>query len=322
MSKVFVSGGAGFIGSHICEKLLELKHEVICFDNLITGSRENILHLEEDKRFTFTEGDLRNESDLRTAIKGCSHVCHQSALGSVPRSIENPILTNDINIGGSLNLLFQSVENSVQRFVYASSSSVYGDNLEMPKREENTGRPLSPYAVTKSALEQYSRVFNDIYEIDTIGLRYFNVFGPRQSPEGAYAAVIPIFLKFLLEGKSPVIFGDGEQTRDFTYVKNSVDANILALFGDVPDAYGKTFNVACGSTFSINEIFSMIYDNLEKVGALEMEINPTYGPKRTGDILDSLANLDNIKQLIGYSPAISVEEGIRDTVRWFVDNFE
>lgn len=322
MSKVFVSGGAGFIGSHICEKLLELKHEVICFDNLITGSRENILHLEEDKRFTFTEGDLRNESDLRTAIKGCSHVCHQAALGSVPRSIENPILTNDINIGGSLNLLFQSVENSVQRFVYASSSSVYGDNLEMPKREENTGRPLSPYAVTKSALEQYSRVFNDIYEIDTIGLRYFNVFGPRQSPEGAYAAVIPIFLKFLLEGKSPVIFGDGEQTRDFTYVKNSVDANILALFGDVPDAYGKTFNVACGSTFSINEIFSMIYDNLEKVGALEMEINPTYGPKRTGDILDSLANLDNIKQLIGYSPAISVEEGIRDTVRWFVDNFE
>jgi len=322
LSKVFVSGGAGFIGSHICEKLLELKHEVICFDNLITGSRENILHLEEDKRFTFTEGDLRNESDLRTAIKGCSHVCHQAALGSVPRSIENPILTNDINIGGSLNLLFQSVENSVQRFVYASSSSVYGDNLEMPKREENTGRPLSPYAVTKSALEQYSRVFNDIYEIDTIGLRYFNVFGPRQSPEGAYAAVIPIFLKFLLEGKSPVIFGDGEQTRDFTYVKNSVDANILALFGDVPDAYGKTFNVACGSTFSINEIFSMIYDNLEKVGALEMEINPTYGPKRTGDILDSLANLDNIKQLIGYSPAISVEEGIRDTVRWFVDNFE
>ena len=322
MSKIFVSGGAGFIGSHICEKLLELDNEVICFDNLITGSRENIEHLEENEGFRFIEGDLRDESNVRSAIQGCSHVCHQAALGSVPRSIENPILTNDINIGGSLNLLFQSVENSVERFVYASSSSVYGDNLEMPKREENTGRPLSPYAVTKSALEQYSRVFNDVYAIDTIGLRYFNVFGPRQSPKGAYAAVIPIFLKFLLEGKSPVIFGDGEQTRDFTYVKNSVDANVLALFGDVSDAYGKTFNVACGSTFSINEIFSLIHDSLEEFGAIEGKINPTYGPKRTGDILDSLANLDNVKQLIGYSPAISVEEGIRDTVRWFVNNFE
>ena len=322
MSKVFVSGGAGFIGSHICEKLLELNNEVICFDNLITGSKENIEHLDGKEGFVFIEGDLRNESDVKFAIQGCSHVCHQAALGSVPRSIENPILTNDINIVGSLNLLFQSVENSVQRFVYASSSSVYGDNLEMPKREENTGRPLSPYAVTKSALEQYSRVFNDIYEIDTIGLRYFNVFGPRQSPEGAYAAVIPIFLKFLLEGKSPVIFGDGKQTRDFTYVKNSVDANILALFGDVPEAYGKTFNVACGSTFSINDIFNLIHENLEDVGALKEKIRPTYGPKRTGDILDSLANLDNIKKLIGYSPAISVEEGIRDTVRWFVNNFE
>ena len=322
MSKIFVSGGAGFIGSHICEKLLDLDNEVICFDNLITGSKENILHLEENEGFRFIEGDLRNKIDVSSAIKGCSHVCHQAALGSVPRSIENPILTNDINIGGSLNLLFQSVENSIERFVYASSSSVYGDNLEMPKREENTGRPLSPYAVTKSALEQYSRVFNDVYEIDTIGLRYFNVFGPRQSPEGAYAAVIPIFLKFLLEGRSPVIFGDGEQTRDFTYVNNSVDANILALFGDVSDAYGKTFNVACGSTFSINEIFNLIHENLEEVGAIEGKISPNYGPKRTGDILDSHANLDNIKKLIGYSPAISVEEGIRDTVRWFVNNFE
>lgn len=322
MNKIFVSGGAGFIGSHICDRLLGLGHEVVCFDNLVTGSEKNISHLIEIEGFTFYKGDLRNEDDIQSAISGCTHVCHQAALGSVPRSIENPILTNDMNIVGSLNLLFLAVKNSVSRFVFASSSSVYGDSLEMPKKEEATGNPLSPYAVTKSALEQYSKVFNEIYDIDTVGLRYFNVFGPRQSPEGAYAAVIPIFLKSLIKGESPVIFGDGKQTRDFTYVSNSVDANILSLFDDIPDAYGKTFNVACGSTFSINDIFYLIRENLSKIGELKNEISPTYGPKRTGDILDSLASLENIKRLVGYEPAISVEEGIHDTVRWFVDNYE
>ena len=322
MSKVLVSGGAGFIGSHICDRLLEIGHEVVCYDNLMTSSRENISHLEEIDGFKFMQSDLRDEDDIKVALEGCTHVCHQAALGSVPRSIENPILTNDINISGSLNLLFNSVKHSVERFVFASSSSVYGDNLVMPKKEENTGRPLSPYAVTKSALEEYARVFNEIYEIDTIGLRYFNVFGPRQSPEGAYAAVIPIFMKLLMEGKSPTIFGDGEQTRDFTYVKNSVDANILALFGDVQNAHGKTFNVACGSTYSINEIFYIIHEALKELGVLRDSIEPQYGPTRTGDILDSLADLDNVNRFLNYSPKITVEDGIRETVRWFVDNYE
>ena len=322
MSRVFVSGGAGFIGSHICERLLEMNHEVVCFDSLITGSTNNITHLEGKSGFVFIENDLRNEEDVGSALSDCTHVCHQAALGSVPRSIENPILTNEINITGSLNLLFQSVQKSVERFVFASSSSVYGDNLVMPKKEENTGKPLSPYAVTKSALEDYTRVFNEIYEIDTIGLRYFNIFGPRQSPAGAYAAVIPIFMKLLMDGERPVIFGNGEQTRDFTYVKNSVDANILALFADVPDAYGKTFNVACGSTYSINDIFGMIHEELNEIGALEGKIDPKYGPDRTGDILDSLADLNNVKKYLNYSPKITVEDGIRETVRWFVENYE
>ena len=318
MVRVFVTGGAGFIGSHICDRILDLGHEVVCFDNLATGFKENIEHLRNNSRFTFIEGDIRNTELLDIHLPNCTHVCHQAALGSVPRSIENPRRTNEFNIVGSLNVLTKAHEHSIDRLVFASSSSVYGDNVDMPKFEDRTGNVLSPYAVTKSAFENYARVFNHIHGMETIGLRYFNVFGPRQSPEGAYAAVIPLFMKALSEGERPKIFGDGEQTRDFTYVQNAVDANILSLFGDIPDAYGKSFNIACGNTLSINEVFNKIRESIDiRLGSGHIE--PIYAPPREGDIKDSLADLTEARRCLNYFPKVDFSEGIENTVSWFIE---
>ena len=318
MVRVFVTGGAGFIGSHICDRILDLGHEGVCFDNLATGFKENIEHLRNNSRFTFIEGDIRNTELLDIHLPNCTHVCHQAALGSVPRSIENPRRTNEFNIVGSLNVLTKAQENSIDRLVFASSSSVYGDNADMPKFEDRTGNVLSPYAVTKSAFENYARVFNHIHGMETIGLRYFNVFGPRQSPEGAYAAVIPLFMKALSEGERPKIFGDGEQTRDFTYVQNAVDANILSLFGDIPDAYGKSFNIACGNTLSINEVFNKIRESIDiRLGSGHIE--PIYAPPREGDIKDSLADLTEARRCLNYFPKVDFSEGIENTVSWFIE---
>tara|TARA_Y100000814_G_C12340882_1_gene404322 strand:- start:138 stop:1109 length:972 start_codon:yes stop_codon:yes gene_type:complete len=318
MVRVFVTGGAGFIGSHICDRILDLGHEVVCFDNLATGFKENIEHLRNNSRFTFIEGDIRNTELLDIHLPNCTHVCHQAALGSVPRSIENPRRTNEFNIVGSLNVLTKAQEHSIDRLVFASSSSVYGDNVDMPKFEDRTGNVLSPYAVTKSAFENYARVFNHIHGMETIGLRYFNVFGPRQSPEGAYAAVIPLFMKALSEGERPKIFGDGEQTRDFTYVQNAVDANILSLFGDIPDAYGKSFNIACGNTLSINEVFNKIRESIDiRLGSGHIE--PIYAPPREGDIKDSLADLTEARRCLNYFPKVDFSEGIENTVSWFIE---
>tara|TARA_B100000700_G_scaffold317938_1_gene410190 strand:+ start:1479 stop:2444 length:966 start_codon:yes stop_codon:yes gene_type:complete len=319
MTRVFVTGGAGFIGSHICDRIIKKGFHVVCFDNLITGFIENIEHLIGENSFTFIEGDIRDLEAVRAGIDGCTHVCHQAALGSVPRSIEDPIRTNEINISGSLNVLSEAQRVSVQRFVFASSSSVYGDNIEMPKVEENTGNVLSPYAVTKSALEEYARVYFEIHGTKTIGLRYFNIFGPRQSPKGGYAAVIPLFMDSLRKGERPTIFGDGEQTRDFTYVQNAVDANILSLFGDVPEAFGKTFNVACGDTLSINRVFSEIHSSMVEELGID-SISPIHLPTRDGDIKDSLADLSEVSRCLGYSPKISFAEGIEETVSWFLSN--
>jgi len=313
-----VTGGAGFIGSHICDRILDLGHEVVCFDNLATGFKENVGHLRNNSRFTFIEGDIRNAELLDIHLPNCTHVCHQAALGSVPRSIENPRRTNEFNIVGSLNVLTKAQEHSIDRLVFASSSSVYGDNKDMPKVEDRTGDVLSPYAVTKSAFEDYARVFNRIHGMETIGLRYFNVFGPRQSPEGAYAAVIPLFMKALREGERPKIFGDGEQTRDFTYVQNAVDANILSLFGDIPDAYGKSFNIACGNTLSINEVFNNIRESINlRLGSEHIE--PIYAPPREGDIKDSLADLTEARRCLNYFPKVDFSEGIEYTVSWFIE---
>ena len=256
--------------------------------------------------------------EVKDGLKGCTHVCHQAALGSVPRSIQDPIRTNEINISGSLNVLNEAQKISVERFVFASSSSVYGDNKDMPKVESRVGKVLSPYAVTKSAFEEYARVFHEIHGSGTIGLRYFNVFGPRQSPEGAYAAVIPLFMKRLREGEQPIIFGDGEQTRDFTYVQNAVDANILSLFGDVPEAFGKTFNVACGETLTINRVYTQIRQVMSE--SLDIgNIEPIYEPPRSGDIKDSLADLSQAERFLGYNPNVDFSEGIRSTVSWFLE---
>jgi len=322
VNKVFVSGGAGFIGSHICDRLIERGDRVICFDNLMTGDEGNISHLSGEEGFQFVKGDIRNLQEISEAMNGCTHVCHQAALGSIPRSIENPLLSNEINICGSLNVLVEAMKIGVKRFVFASSSSVYGDNSEEMKRELETGNELSPYAITKSTFEDYSRVFNRINGIETIGLRYFNVFGPRQSPKGAYAAVIPIFMKNLLAAERPTIFGDGKQTRDFTYVQNTVDANIMALFGKNKDAFGRCFNVACGKSFSINEMFVLIKKYLSESGKIEGAIDPIFAPPREGDIRDSLADLSEIERCIGYTPKITVEEGIEDTTRWFIECYE
>lgn len=322
MARVLVTGGTGFIGSHICDRLIELGHEVVCFDNMLTSDATNIEHLIGVSGFTFIEGDIRDIEVVSSAIKGCTHVCHQAALGSVPRSIEDPVRTNDINLVGGLNILVSALENEVERFVFASSSSVYGDDLELPKIESRTGRELSPYAVSKSAFESYASVFHTVHGIETIGLRYFNVFGPRQSPDGPYAAVIPKFLQSISEGKSPKIFGDGKQTRDFTYVKNVVHANEIALFGGDSRAFGECYNVACGETVSIASLYNMLRDSfIGKTGTI-IELEPEFVSKRPGDIKDSLANLDKIENYLGYKPEVSVEEGIEETVSWFIRKIE
>tara|TARA_B100001250_G_scaffold271910_1_gene234784 strand:+ start:973 stop:1956 length:984 start_codon:yes stop_codon:yes gene_type:complete len=320
VARVLVTGGAGFIGSHICDKLIYLGHEVVCYDNLMTGFKSNIEHLLKNEKFTFIEGDIRDCENLRMAINGCTHVSHQAALGSVPRSIENPIRTNEINIQGSLNVLVEAKNKSIKRVVFASSSSVYGDNMDMPKVESNTGNVLSPYAVTKLTIEEYARVFAHVYQMETIGLRYFNVFGPRQSPQGAYAAVIPVFIDNILNDKISTINGDGGQTRDFSYIDNVVKANILSLFEDSEDAYGEVYNVACGETLSINDLYDMIQDKILEIIGEKSRIEAKNGPDRAGDIRDSLANLTKIKKDLGYEPEIFAEEGMLKTCEWHISN--
>lgn len=315
-SKVLVTGGAGFIGSHICDKLITMGHQVICYDNLITGFRSNISHLEKFENFTFIEGDIRDKQLLSKSMEGCTHINHQAALGSIPRSIDNPIMTNDVNVNGGLIVLYEAKKRSIKRFVFASSSSVYGDDINLPKIESRMGGQLSPYAITKYTFEQYAKVFKNLFNSETIGLRYFNVFGPRQSPIGPYAAVIPLFVKSVIDNKSPTIFGDGTQTRDFSYIENVVNANILALFTNAPSAYGECFNVACGNATSINKLFRMIKNEWALNTGNKINLDSTFKPNRKGDVKDSLADLNKIKTILGYEPKINTEEGIKRTVKW------
>ena len=317
-ARVLVTGGSGFIGSHICDRLVEMGHDVVCVDNLITSEIENIEHLMGNDRFQFIEADLREIEVMSDVVEGCSHICHQAALGSVPRSVVDPIRTNEINLVGGLNLLVCSQKSNISRFVFASSSSVYGDDPDLPKVEGRLGIPMSPYAVSKLSFEKYANVFNQVHGTETIGLRYFNVFGPRQSPEGAYAAVIPKFLESIRNGVSPEIYGDGEQTRDFSYVENVVQANMLALFGENPRAYGKCFNVACGETTTVNELFLLLREAFSQISGKESLLLPRHVPKRTGDILNSLADLSAIGDCLGYSPSVGIGEGIEKTVEWFL----
>jgi len=311
--RVLVTGGAGFIGSNLVEQLL-LDERVVAvrvLDNLSTGSLSNIEQFLPDPKFEFTEGDIRNYVTCLVACEGIEVISHQAALGSVPRSINDPLTTNDVNITGTLNIFTAAKEKNIKRVVYAASSSTYGDHPGLPKVEDKIGNPLSPYAVTKYVNELYARVYADLYGIELIGLRYFNVFGPKQNPNGPYAAVIPIFAEAILNNKSPLINGDGHHTRDFTYVDNAVQANILSLLTTNAEAINKVYNIACGDKTSLLELF----DGLKKEA--DSSLQPTHGPERQGDVKHSLADISKAKQLLGYNPSVSVEDGLKKTFKWY-----
>ncbi len=307
-----ITGGAGFIGSNLVEYLLKYgAKKVRVLDNLSNGHLHNISEFKTNQAFEFIEGDIRNLQTCKQAMEGMDYVSHQAALGSVPRSINNPIISNETNVSGFLNMLVAFKEsNTVQRMVYAASSSTYGDSKTLPKQEEKIGNPLSPYAVTKLVNELYADVFGKTYQTDTIGLRYFNVFGPKQDPNGAYAAVIPLFMKAIKENKPPIIHGDGEQTRDFTYVENAVQANIRAFFGSKVAA-NQVVNVAYGERISLNTLWETLQDISEK------KLQPEFGPSRKGDVRDSLANIEKAKNLLGYDPLFSVRDGLKVTWQYF-----
>ena len=316
--QILVSGGAGFIGSNMCDALLALHHKVICLDNFLTGKKSNVSEALNHPNFLLIEGDIRDMQTCELAVKDCDLVLHLAALGSVPRSINDPITTNDININGLLNMLTATKNAGIKRFVFASSSSTYGDSATLPKIEHQIGRPLSPYAVTKYVGELYADVFAKNYGIEYIGLRYFNVFGKRQDPQGAYAAVIPKFISQLLNHEAPVINGDGSFSRDFTYIDNVVELNIQALLTQNKSAINQIYNVACGEATSLNSLFTMLRDEMEVLDQGVKAIEPIYEKIRVGDIPHSLASIEKAKQLLHYAPEISVEEGIKRTVAWYV----
>ena len=316
--QILVTGGAGFIGSNTCDALLALDYTVICLDNFLTGRISNLSDALKHPNFTLIEGDIRNYSTCELAIKNCDIVLHLAALGSVPRSINDPITTNDININGFLNMLTATKNAGIKRFVFAASSSTYGDSTALPKIEHQIGRPLSPYAVTKYVGELYADVFAKNYGIEFIGLRYFNVFGRRQDPQGAYAAVIPKFISQLLKNEAPIINGDGSFSRDFTYIDNVVEINIQALLTQHESAINEIYNVACGEATSLNSLFQMLRDELALLEPSVKAIEPIHEKIRVGDIPHSLASIEKAQRLLAYQPTTNVEEGIKQTVAWYV----
>ena len=312
-----VTGGAGFIGSNLVEYLLKYgAKEVRVLDNFSNGFRKNVALFESNPALRVIEGDIRDRQTCIDACQGVDVVLHQAALGSVPRSINDPITSNDVNVGGFVNMLVGAKEAGVKRFVYAASSSTYGDHQALPKVEDRIGKPLSPYAVTKYANELYADVFGKTYGMEIIGLRYFNIFGPRQDPNGAYAAVIPLFIDAVLEGRPPRMNGDGGQTRDFTFVENCVQANIKAALVQSPEAVNQVYNVAVADRTSLNDLFNILK---AEAGS---DITPEYGPDRAGDIRDSLADISKANNLLGYQPQIRIQEGLQKTLSWFKENQE
>ncbi len=309
--KVLVTGGAGFIGSNITKYLLEQGHKVRVFDNLITGKKENIREFESNSNFEFMYGDITNLENVRKALKDIDVICHQAALGSVPRSIEDPLTSHNANVNGFLNILVVAKEYGIKRVVYASSSSVYGDEPNLPKIEERIGKQLSPYAITKYIDELYGRIFTELYGFECIGLRYFNVFGPKQDPNGPYAAVIPKFISSLKNGIRPTINGDGLYSRDFTYVDNVVQANYLALTTKNSSSYGQIFNIGAGGVVTILEMYNSIKN------ILGSELEPIFGPIRKGDIPFSNADISKAIELLGYNPKVNFEQGIIKTINYY-----
>ncbi len=318
--RVLVTGGAGFIGSSLCHDLLERDNEVVCLDNFATGKKENLKELKGNPHFRLIDGDIRDQEVCRKAVKGVDIVLHQAALGSVPRSIADPATTNAVNINGFLNMIIATRDAGIKRFVYASSSSVYGDSTELPKVEERTGKVLSPYAITKMVNEEYARIFGSLYGMETIGLRYFNVYGRRQDPEGPYAAVIPKFTQQFMKYESPVINGDGSNSRDFTYIDNVVMANNLAATAENPAALNQAYNVACGDSVNLNEMTSMLRGFLAEINPKIGKVEPQHGPTRAGDIPHSMASVGKAVRLLGYKPLVLFPEGLKRAVEWYVDN--
>jgi UDP-N-acetylglucosamine/UDP-N-acetylgalactosamine 4-epimerase len=316
-NKVLVTGGAGFIGSNLCEALLEKGNKVVCLDNFATGKRENIAHLSADDNFTLIEGDIRKLEDCLKATKDVDYVLHQAALGSVPRSIKDPITSNDVNVSGFLNMLVAARDNGVKRFVFAASSSTYGDSESMPKVEDIIGKPLSPYAITKYVNELYADIFSKTYGLETIGLRYFNVFGRKQDPNGAYAAVIPKFVSQLMNRESPVINGDGNYSRDFTYIDNVIQANLLSLVTTNEKAINTVYNVAYGDRNTLNDLMEYLKEYLSEFDSEISNIEVIYGPNRPGDIPHSHASVDKAKENLNYNPQFTLQQGLKEAVKWY-----
>lgn len=313
---ILVTGGAGFIGSNLVEALLgdERVQKVRVLDNLATGSKDNLSAFLDDPKFDWMEGDIRDIETCHQACKGIHLISHQAALGSVPRSIADPLTTNGVNITGTLNVFTAAKEAGIKRIVYAASSSTYGDHPALPKTEDIIGRPLSPYAVTKYVNELYAQVYANLYGLEPIGLRYFNIFGPRQNPAGPYAAVIPLFVKSVLTNQPPTINGDGGHSRDFTYVANAVQANVLALFSTNAAAANQVYNIACGQQTSLREL----YDQIKR--AAQSDLEPIFGPNRVGDVVHSLADISKARNLLHYHPEIGVAEGLAKAFSWYQQN--
>lgn len=323
MSKtILITGGAGFIGSNLCDYFLSKGNKVVCLDNFATGHRHNIDYLFANKNFQLIEGDIRNSEDCKKAVNGVDYVLHQAALGSVPRSIVDPITSNDVNISGFLNMLVASRDAGVKRFVYAASSSTYGDSENLPKVENIIGKPLSPYAITKYVNELYAEIFSKTYGLETIGLRYFNVFGRKQDPNGAYAAVIPKFVLQLLKGESPVINGDGNYSRDFTYIDNVIQMNELAMETQNPDAINTVYNTAFGDRTTLNDLVFYLKEYLSEFDKSIKDIQVIHGPNRIGDIPHSLASIEKAKKLLNYNPKFSFNEGLKEAVKWYWGNLK
>ncbi len=318
--KILITGGAGFIGSNLCEELLNLGAKITCLDNFSTGKKENLDAIKNNPDFILIEGDIR---DLDTCKKACENqdfVLHEAALGSVPRSINDPITTNDVNVGGFLNMLVAARDSGVKRFIYAASSSTYGDSETLPKVEDKIGKPLSPYAITKYVNELYADVFKKTYDFNTIGLRYFNVFGRKQNPGGAYAAVIPKFVMQFMSHESPTINGGGEYSRDFTYIDNVILMNLLALTSDNENALNEIYNTAFGERTTLNDLVKYLKEYLSEFDPEIANVNVIYGDYRKGDVPHSLASIDKAKNLLNYNPKFSMKDGLKEAVKWYWDN--
>lgn len=321
-STVLVTGGAGFIGSNLCDELINKGAKVRCLDNFATGYFKNIKHLCDNPNFELQVGDIRNPADCHKAVDGVNYVLHEAALGSVPRSIKDPKTSNEVNVSGFLNILVAARDAKVKRFVYAASSSTYGDSKSLPKVEDVIGKPLSPYAITKYVNELYAGVFSRTYGMECIGLRYFNVFGQRQDPNGAYAAVIPLFINKLINRESPVINGDGEYSRDFTYIKNVIQMNILALTTQNPEAVNTVYNTAYGERTTLNQLVSYLKEFLSIFDSQIAKVEVIHGPNRIGDIPHSLANVDKARKILNYNPQYCMKDGLKESVEWYWNNLK